>query len=327
MTHKDDEVALGASKWRVYKGTGSGFGAPIDLALPTVGATGSYTPFASLSGEDNLTDGASLTHWTVDFDGDGKLDLLVTHKDDEVALGASKWRVYKGTGSGFGAPIDLALPTVGATGSYTPFASLSGEDNLTDGASLTHWTVDVDGDGKLDILATHKDGEAALGASKWRLYKGTGTGFAAPIDVALPSVGATGSYTPFASLSGEDNLTDGASLTHWTVDVDGDGKLDILATHKDGEAALGASKWRFYKGTGTGFGAPVDLALPNVGATGSYTPFASLGGGDNLTNGAILTHWTVDVDGDRALDLLATHKDGDTALGASKWIVFRATCQ
>ncbi|MCA3285753.1 MAG: VCBS repeat-containing protein, partial [Roseomonas sp.] len=215
---------------RAWRNTGSGFTA----------LTGSVNPF------NGIDVGYTSTPTFVDLDNDRRLDLVAGEY-----FGAL--RAWRNTGSGFSA----------LTGSANP---LNGIDV---GTGSTPSFVDLDGDGRLDLVSGANDG--ALRA--WR-NTGTGSGFFA----------LTGSANPF------NGIDVGFNSTPSFVDLDGDGRLDLVA----GEYFGALRAWR---NTASGF----------IALTGSANPF----------NGIDVGYWStpsfVDLDGDGRLDLVLGG-GGDTLL-------------
>ncbi len=183
----------------------------------------------------------------VDLDGDGRLDLV--SGEHYGALHA--WR-NTGTSA---APVFTAL-----TGSADPFSGIDV------GYYSAPAVVDLDGDGKLDLVSGQHYGTLLA----WR---NTGTS-AAPIFTAL-----TGSANPF------DGIDVGYSSAPAFVDLDGDGRLDLVSGEYGGKLLA-------WHNTGTN-AAPVFTAL-----AGSANPFDGIDAGYNSTPAF------VDLDGDGDLDLV-----------------------
>jgi hypothetical protein len=108
--------------------------------------------------------------------------------------------------------------------------------------------------------------------------------------------------------------------TPWwsTLDLDGDGRPDLVRTSDANSMSLGdggAAHCAFFKNTGSGFAAAVDWPVPNT------TYYATTSGYNSST-----PWWmTFDLDGDRCPDLVATSGGGNVSYGeagAPQWRLF-----
>ncbi|MFN9095273.1 MAG: FG-GAP-like repeat-containing protein, partial [Alphaproteobacteria bacterium] len=151
--------------------------------------------FTALTGSANPFNGIDVGNWStpsfVDLDGDGRLDLVTGAEDGTL-------RAWRNTGSAT-APAFTAL-----TGSANPF----------NGIDVGYWStpslVDLDGDGRLDLIS----GELYGTFLAWRNTGSAG----APAFTAL-----TDSANPFNSIDV------GSTSTPSFVDLDGDGRLDLVS--------------------------------------------------------------------------------------------------
>jgi Bacterial Ig-like domain/FG-GAP-like repeat/FG-GAP repeat len=221
----------------------------------------SSTPSSSSFTEDTSISLPGVRQSSVtwaDYNGDGKLDFLLTGYSSSDYIS----KLYKNTGSGFAEDTSISLPGVG--GSSVAWADYNGDSKLD--FLLTGWTysgsisklykntgsgfaedtsislpgvqvgsvawADYNGDGKEDFLLTG-------GVSK--LYKNTGSGFAEDTSISLPAVG-------WGSVA-------------WG-DYNGDGKQDFLLTGVS--TSDGGSISKLYKNTGSGFAEDTSISLPGV---------------------------------------------------------------
>jgi hypothetical protein len=78
--------------------------------------------------------------------------------------------VYANTGSGFSTSgMAFALPTL-----PRPLDTQSGLDTGCTGSASQEWsTVDLTGDGKLDLVLTEACADSTVGTSHWSLYSAT----------------------------------------------------------------------------------------------------------------------------------------------------------
>jgi hypothetical protein len=269
-----NDMAIGVTRWNVYRNTGSGFASqPTSWAIPY---PADYF--------------ANNFHTVMDLDGDGKADFVQFDGEEsanDMAIGVTRWNVYRNTGSGFASqPTQWSIP-------YPA-------DYL---ANNFHTVMDLDGDGKADFVQF--DGEesaddAAIGVTRWNVYRNTGSGFASQ---------PTSWTIPYPA----DYL---ANNFHTVADFDRDGKLDFVQF--DGEEtstdpAIGMTQWRIYRNTGSGF----------VSTGAAWTlPYPA----DDFANAL---HLVLDLDRDGMPDFV--QYDGeppveDTSIGSTEWRVYAGTC-
>jgi hypothetical protein len=165
--------------------------------------------------------------------------------------------------------------------------------------------------------------DPVVGVSEWRLYRNTGSGFAA---AATPWPLPSEHRRQFERASGQGRCGAAPDILHVLVDLTADGRPDLVVT--DGcsvEPEVGASRWELFGNTGTGF-APAGLAWPLP------TSFAGEFGlaADQGTCGVApdVLHALVDLTGDGRPELVVT--DGCSVrptLGDSEWGVLSAHCQ
>ncbi|MCA3586156.1 MAG: VCBS repeat-containing protein, partial [Methylocystis sp.] len=221
--------------------------------------TGSATApaFTALTGSANPFNGISVGYNSTpsffDLDGDGRFDLV-------SGAGDGTLRAWRNTGSAT-APAFTAL-----TSSANPF------NGIDVGRYNTPSFVDLDGDGRLDLVSGAEDGTL-------RAWRNTGSA-TAPAFTAL-----TGSANPF------NGIDVGNRSTPSFVDLDGDGRLDLVS-------GTGGVTLRAWRNTGSAT-VPAFTAL-----TGSANPF------DNRFAGYNSTPSFVDLDGDGGLDLVSGESNG-----------------
>lgn len=304
--------------------TSSVVNASIDYALPAIGQAGTR-PFPSTAGSSYVSAGDTIQFTTTDLDGDRRPDLVITSQSNDPSVGTSRWLVFKNTGSGFAAtPLSFALPDVGAVGPFVAFPFLSGLGKLSAAQSIQFRTLDLDGDGRLDLAVTGITGDGTLGSTRWSVFKNLGTGFASTgTDHALPSVGQPG-YQPFASVTEIGPISASDRIVFATFDADGDHLPDLVITSQTNDLSIGTSKWRVFKNNGSGFSATAtEFALPAVGAASASVPFPAVVGPGKLNDSDKIQFRLVDLDGDAKPDLVVTGKSNDAAVGSAKWLVFR----
>jgi hypothetical protein len=313
VTQRCFDAALGVSQWNVYKNTGSGFAAtPTTWSLPAGSAP--EFPFREL--DDSLScDASTQFSWsTFDIDGDGLPDLVVTQKCFDTALGVTRWNVYKNTGTGFAAtPATWSLPTGSASSFGFKDHSQTGS---CDASTEFSWsTFDIDGDGLPDLVVTQKCFDAALGVTRWNVYKNTGAGFAAtPVTWSLPT-GSASSF-PFKDHAVTGGCSSSTQFAWSTFDIDGDARPDLVVTQKCFDAALGVTRWYVYPGGPSGFApTPTCFGLPPAYPAISFPSFTT----GSCSSSAQYSWSTLDMNRDGKPDLLVTTRCFDPALGVSQW--------
>jgi hypothetical protein len=190
-----------------------------------------WTPYAI----STTANGASYVY-AADIDGDGRIDVLsASELDNKIA-----W--YK---NGGGSPPTWTAYTISSTAS----------------AARSAIAVDVDSDGRLDVVS------ASLNDDKIAWYKN--------------GVGAPPTWTPYTISTAAD-----CALSVYCVDVDGDGRVDVLsASSQDGKVA-------WYRNGG--------------GYPPTWTPYTISAAAD----GAISV-FAADLDGDGRVDVMSSSFNDD----------------
>lgn len=324
----------GNPHWLVYRGSENGFPAePLDWSLPDGGEY--LGGFNDLQGDHGLgAEDFGYDNWTtLDINGDGRLDIVVTAKSVPAEWGSApdilvvggldnpRWDVYLGQDDGFSSsPVEWRLPVGG--NEQQGFHDLWGVPGIGgQGVGFNHWeTTDLDGDGLPDLVVTavrvadetDSRWNQAFGYPEdphWQVYRGTANGFATEATAwRLPTGGPT--PTGYERLGGfPAALEASAGDPQWTTtDIDGDGVLDLVLTGEfavDGEdgqvRVFGYDEdphWRVYRGEADGFA--TEWTRWNVPAGG--TPDRGFHGREDRFFGA---DWsTFDISGDGVLDLV-----------------------
>ncbi|MEZ4463035.1 MAG: hypothetical protein R3F43_00595 [bacterium] len=252
-----------APYWRVFLNEGNGFAdRAVRWRVPVGGRVGAgFHALGDAGGRDDGDEAWSL----LDLTGDGKLDLVVTGfssrdlgtLDPQIFghdTGEPYWRVFAQEEGRFA---DRArryqVPPAGDP--TTGFSRPAGTS--VDGDGLTWTTLDLDGDGWLDLVAVAERVDGVLrpyeqgGQVHWRLFAGESGGFrATPRRFVLPPGGTPG--VGFNALARGDG--DEGAPTWATADLDADGHLDlvILGEIRGGWSAVfglpDAPHWRIHRG-------------------------------------------------------------------------------
>jgi hypothetical protein len=301
-------TGLGTESWNVYLNEGDGFAStPIRWNLPAgyPDQTFEYTADG---------DGTDAYDWALlDLEGDGLLDLVLTHADEVGNSGTTRWLVYANEGDGFAeSTTNWGLPV--------------GYPNLTfqwfydgDGTDDYHWGLaDLDGDGASDLVIAAAEAMPALGTERWQVYLNEGDGFAqTSTDWDLPAGFPDHTFDyPY-----DGDYTD--DYMWYLVDLHGDDVPDLVFTTSEGAGSVGTDRWQVYENDGSGAfsGSATNWALPDGYRDAT---FEYLGDGDHSDGYA----WgLVNLDGDSVTDLVFSHSDAIEGSGTESWNVYLGNCE
>jgi hypothetical protein len=242
------DPSVGTSAWQVYLGSASGAAqTAATFALPTApvvttGAFGAAT--ATLSCSSTVTRPA---YGLLDYNVDGKPDLVVTQECSDATVGTTSWQWYENSGAGFAAtPVGIALPSL--TGAPAgSFATFSFAGQCANGSGTPTYTVaDIDGNTVLDLLVTRDCSDDLTGVSYWDVYPSVaGAGFSSPArKLALPTaLGATSAA--LAGLSEPSSCTAPLRPAYVTTYLAGS-SLELALTAVCNDSTVGDSRWLLY---------------------------------------------------------------------------------
>jgi hypothetical protein len=338
-----------APHWRVYLNNGTSFSSSyITWPVPSGGyVNSSYGNFgfnnSSGNGVSNLVTGNES--WaTMDINGDGKPDLIVTAQNDastySKVFGISSspyWKVYLNTGSGFAAsPTNWSVPAGGFEGASSTgnwgfnFTSGNGLSQLVQNSQT--WSVtDMNGDGKPDLVVSAQNDANAYtkvfglpSSPHWRVYLNSGSGFASSYSTwNVPTGGFEGSASTgnwgYHALGGSGYSQAVPNSQTWsTIDMDGDAKPDLVVCAQNDAGNFtkvfglpSNTYWKVHLNTGNGFSSsPTTWNIPAggwVSTSQGSLGFNSLGGSAIPWSNVGFQSWsTTDIDGDKKPDLLVT---------------------
>jgi len=327
--------------WKVYLNTDSGFSntatnwtVPIGGRQTSAGNWG----FNALGGSASSNSILDNQTWSIlDINGDGKLDLVVTAQNNasgyDIVFGSTDnpyWKVYYNTGSGFATtatnwtvPIGGKETSVGNWG----FNALGGSASTNSILNSQTWSlVDLNADGKSDLVVTAQNNTSFYDTvfsptsnPYWKVYYNTGSGFSTtatnwtvPIGGRQTSVGNWG----FNDIGGSASTNSILNSQTWSiVDLDGDGKLDLVVTAQNNASFYDTvfspttnPYWKVYFNTGSGFittatnwTVPIGGRQTSVGNWG----FNDIGGSASTNSILDSQTWSlVDLNGDQKSDLV-----------------------
>jgi len=302
-------------------------------SLPPAIAQLEYDPFWSLGGGGtcSASGNSDFSHTTFDLTGDGVPDLVVTNACDTGDVGEAMWLVYPGGADGFAAdPLPWSLPEAPAALEYDPFWTTGGGGtcSATGNSDFSFSTLDLTGDGLLDLVVTNACDTGDVGEAMWIVYPGTGDGFADDaIAWSLPDSPVALEYDPFWSTGGGGtcSATGNSDFSFALLDLTGDRTPDLVVTNACDAGAVGEAIWMVYPGGSDGFAdEPLAWSLPEMPVTLEYDPFWSVGGGGtcSASGNSDFSFATLDLTGDDIPDLVVTNACDAGDVGEAIWLVY-----
>lgn len=236
----DESMLVGRTRWLVHLNDGTRFAASsVDYALPS-GFTGLAFPQTQ---RESCPAAGSPRYAVTDLDGDRIPDLVITSLCSGGPIGVGRWDVHRGSPTGF-ASAATSWPLPSYPGGA--FLTLEGPATCGAGGQPRYRLRDADGDDAPDLIVTGLcSGTGSLGRTEWAVHLGTGAGFGAALAWALPPdyLGSPLSNTETVSCSS------GSSPRYETLDLDGDGVMDFVATSLcSGSGMLGRTHWSLHAG-------------------------------------------------------------------------------
>ncbi|MDH5721395.1 MAG: hypothetical protein OEZ13_12380 [Spirochaetia bacterium] len=339
-----------------------------NISLPTAGALGSSITWTSVY--TGTTDEA-LSVISSDgivtqpsFDGVGHVAITLKATISKGSYSTTKTfdvKVLQTIGfetTAFTWSVPVA-PEVSKEADYNTVCN--GEDwgiNILNQGYCGGWsTIDINNDGKLDLVSTRDNSDVSAvekgrvygfgtGAHYWKVFLGTAAGFSATavewIVPVAPEVSAEANYD--AACNGEDwgiyLLNRSYCSVAWnTIDINNDGKLDLVSTRDNSDVSAvekgrvygfgsGAHFWKVFPGTDTGFSATaVEWTVPIVPEVSAEADYDATCNGEDwgiylLNRSYCSVAWnTIDINNDGKLDLVSTRDNSDVS-GVEKGRVY-----
>jgi len=284
--------AVGVTHWDVYAVTGEGYAvSPRSFSLPAPRCQTSFDAFGKQT--------EKLHYVVLDLDADGRLDLVVTKDACDPQVGVTRWDLYVGAEEGFArAPSAWTLP---AARCKDPF------DSIAHAGAVRYSLLDLDGDDRRSLVVTKDACDAEIGTKRWDVYRTAGKGFAAtPAPFALPAARCT---VPFDAVAGTSEVVFGL------LDLTADRKPDLVVTKDACGPELGVKRWDVYPNRGEGFDPkPLSYGLPAARCKAAFDGFAGSGA---------VTYALLDLSCDQRPELVVSHDECDAEIGASHWDLYQ----
>lgn len=271
--------------------------------------------FDTLAGSVVCNAGSSFTHLLTDMDGDARPDLVVTDRCDGEGVGTEHWLVFGGDGAGFVADAQVwALPAMFGQDQWN-VSALAAECDDSEG--YAHALMDIDGDGRPDLVVADACDALDVGTSHWLVFDGQAGGFAGQArQHALPRIFGE---EEFDTIANSLRCANDEYFTHQLVDLNADGRPDLVVTDRCDEAEVGTSHWLVFEGGDDGFtDAPIEWSLPELFGAEELDQISRF---DECDAGGHFGLTLADLDGDRRPDLIVTDACDEVGTGTDRWLV------
>ncbi len=254
--------------------------------------------------------GREISWTTGEFTGDRRLDLLVFDDRCDSAVGVERWDVYAGGAVGFAeAPTAYALPPRRCNTNFRALGAVRGS-----GVELSYSLLDLNADGRKDLVVTSDACDGAVGTAVWDAYLGGPVGFAqSPTPYGLPPPRCEATYRATGA-----SRDAGSRLSYGLFDMNADRRPDLVVQADACDGAVGTAVWDAYPGGPVGFAqSPTPYGLPAARCMTDYTSLYRQRPTSRLTLGAS----SLACDG--RLSLVVYEDACDATVGADHWDVYR----
>jgi hypothetical protein len=283
--------------WKVYLNNGTSFSTTAqNWTIPAMESSGS-----------NLDQVSGANYSLVDINGDGLPDLVDAQDQNSGSVwvsGNPYWKVYLNNGTSFNTTAqNWTIPAMESSGS-----------NLDQVSGANYSLVDIDGDGKPDLVDAQDQNSGSVwvsGNPYWKVYLNSGTSFNTTAqNWTIPAMESSGS-----------NLDQVSGANYSLVDINGDGKPDLVDAQDQNSGSVwvsGNPYWKVYLNGGTSFNTTAQ----------NWTIPAMENSGSNLDQVSAANYSLVDINGDGNPDLVDAQDQNSGSVwvsGNPYWKVYTST--
>ena len=249
LTDGCDANGVGTERWIVHPGEDGGFGAATTWTLPDLSALplDVSDPMQLIADNWGCTNEEQLRYTLMELTGDGRVDFVITDGCDANGVGTERWIVHPGEDGGFGAATTWTLPDLSALplDVSDPMQLIADNWGCTNEEQLRYTLMELTGDGRVDFVITDGCDANGVGTERWIVHPGEDGGFGAAATWTLPDLSALPLEVsdPMQLVGDNWGCTNEEQLRYSTMDLDGDGLLDIVLTDGCDADGVGTERW------------------------------------------------------------------------------------